>query len=72
MHYPPPRKLALSFFTILGLVLIACASSQKPSPGVPNLQGPNKCLQLDATCSVDSECCSESCENEVCVEAQPG
>jgi hypothetical protein len=72
MHYPPRTLGLAAFFSTLGIVLVACAASQKPSPGVPNPQPPSQCLQEDAACSVDGECCSGSCENEVCVEAQDG
>ncbi len=58
----------------IALALAACASSStqnQGAQGVTSMQAPSRCLQLQASCTVDSDCCSLSCMNSVCERREP-
>jgi hypothetical protein len=56
---------------LAGLFVAAACSSTTPSPGVPNAQPSGGCLDKGATCAYNAECCSQECQNGVCVRKQP-
>ncbi|MGD0675838.1 MAG: hypothetical protein ABSC94_10495 [Polyangiaceae bacterium] len=53
------------------LPFLACASSSNSAPGVTNAQGNGRCLDRDANCVANSDCCTLWCVNGVCARKQP-
>jgi hypothetical protein len=48
-----------------------CGGNNYKSPGVTNLQPPDRCLSRGTGCTVDNDCCSLWCPNGHCATRQP-